>query len=104
MASTPSTNIPLGFHAPDFKLPDTVSGKDISLSDIKSENATVIIFMCNHCPYVLHVIEEIVALSNEYIPKGISFAGISANDVENYPDDSPDKMKELAESLGFGFP
>lgn len=104
MARTPSTNIPLGFHAPEFTLIDTVSGKDVSLSDIKSENATVLIFMCNHCPYVLHVIEEIVNLSNEYIPQGISFAGISANDVANYPDDSPDKMKELAESLGFDFP
>jgi peroxiredoxin len=104
MARTPSTDIPLGFHAPDFTLPDTISGKEISLSEIKSEKATVIIFMCNHCPYVLHVIEEIVALSNEYIEKGISFAGISANDVENYPDDSPEKMKKLADNLGFKFP
>ena len=104
MARTPSTQIPLGFKAPDFKLPDTVSGKEVSLNDLKSDKATVIIFMCNHCPYVLHVLDGIIKLAEDYIPKGISFAGISANDVENYPDDSPDKMKKLAEIKNFGFP
>jgi len=104
MASTPSTNIALNFQAPDFTLPNTLSGEKISLSEIKSEIATVIIFMCNHCPYVLHVIDEISDLSKEYITKGISFVGISANDVENYPEDSPEKMKKLAEKIGFQFP
>lgn len=104
MARTPSTNIPLGFEAPDFTLPDTRSNEAISLRDLRSEYATVLIFMCNHCPYVLHVMDEIVRLSNDYIPKGIKFAGISANDVENYPDDSPEKMKELAELKNFNFP
>lgn len=104
MAQTPSTQIPLGFKAPDFSLYDTVSGNDVSLSKIKSDKATVIIFMCNHCPYVLHVLDGIVSLAHDYQPKGISFVGISANDVENYPDDSPDKMKELAAKKNFGFP
>ncbi len=104
MARTPSTSIPLGFEAPDFTLPDTISGKDVKLSDLQSDTASVIIFMCNHCPYVLHVIDEIVSVSNDFIPKGIKFVGISANDVENYPDDSPDKMKALAEEKGFKFP
>jgi len=104
MARTPSTDIPLGFEAPEFTLPDSISKKDISLADIKSDKATVLIFMCNHCPYVIHVIEEIVELSNEYMEKGISFAGINANDVENYPDDSPEKMTEFADNLGIKFP
>ena len=104
MARTPSTNIALGFKAPEFTLPNTLTGQNISLNEMKSEKATVIIFMCNHCPYVVHVMEEIVNLSNNYIEKGISFIGISANDVENYPDDSPDKMKDLAEEMGFNFP
>ena len=104
MARTPSTDIPLGFKAVDFTLPDTVSGKMLSLNEIKSSKATVIIFMCNHCPYVLHVLQGIIDLSNEFIPKGISFVGISANDVENYPEDSPEKMKALAIENHFKFP
>ena len=104
MARTPSTLIPLGFIAPEFTLPDTVSDQNVSLNEIKSDKATVIIFMCNHCPYVLHVLDGIISLTNDYIPKGISFVGISANDVENYPDDSPDKMKDLALGSGFKFP
>ena len=104
MAQTPSTSIPLGFIAPSFSLPEPASGEQVSLSDIKSDIATVVIFMCNHCPYVIHVMDEIVNLNKDYKNKGISFVGISANDVENYPDDSPEKMKELSLSKGFNFP
>ena len=104
MVLTPTTQIPLGFDAPDFTLPDTISGKDLSLHDLASDKGTVIMFICNHCPYVKHVIKGIVELSNDYIPKGISFIAISSNDVENYPDDSPGKMKENAQRLGFRFP
>ncbi|MEQ8323565.1 MAG: thioredoxin family protein [Vicingaceae bacterium] len=104
MAQTPSTTIALGFKAPSFKLFDTLSGNLVSLEEIASQKATVIIFMCNHCPYVLHVLEGIAALSQDYLKKGISFVGISANDVENYPDDSPDKMSELAKEYAFNFP
>lgn len=104
MAETPTTQIPLGFKAPDFILPDTLSGKDMSLQELASDKGTVIMFICNHCPYVKHVIHGIIDLANDYIPKGFSFIAISSNDVENYPDDSPDKMKELAEILQFPFP
>jgi peroxiredoxin len=104
MVLTPTTQMPLGFKAPGFKLPDTVSGNDYSLHELASRKGTVIMFICNHCPYVKHVIEGIVTLARDYIPKGISFIAISSNDVENYPDDSPAKMKENAIRLGFPFP
>ena len=104
MVLTPTTQIPLGFRAPDFTLPDTISGKEFSLEELASEKGTMIMFICNHCPYVKHVINGIVELANDYIPKGISFIAISSNDVENYPDDSPEKMKEEAARLEFNFP
>lgn len=104
MALTESNMLPLGTEAPDFALLDTVSGKEIALADIQSDKATVIMFTCNHCPYVLHVNDELVKLSNEYMAKGVSFVAISSNDVENYPQDSPEKMKVLAEEVGYPFP
>ncbi|HAW51024.1 MAG TPA: thioredoxin family protein [Flavobacteriales bacterium] len=104
MARTESTSIPLGFKAPDFSLVEPLTGLIRSLDELKSEKATVIIFMCNHCPYVIHVLDGIVALSNDYKSKGINFVAINANDVENYPDDSPEKMKELASKKKFSFP
>jgi len=104
MSETPTTQIPLGFKAPDFSLFDIVSGKDVSLADLASAKGTVIMFICNHCPYVKHVMDGIVRMANDYIPKGISFIAINSNDVENYPADSPEKMKELADKMGFGFP
>jgi thiol-disulfide isomerase/thioredoxin len=99
-----TTPIPLGFPAPSFELPDLVSGDMKSLDEMKSDKATVIMFICNHCPYVKHVIDGIIEMANDYIPKGISFIAINSNDVENYPDDSPVKMKELAEEKNFPFP
>jgi len=104
MAETPTTQIPLGFKAPDFSLTDTVSGKKVSLAELASDKGTVIMFICNHCPYVKHVIDGIVLLANDYISRGISFIAISSNDVRNYPADSPEKMKELANTLNFPFP
>ncbi len=104
MAETPSTMIPLGTKAPDFSLPDTVAGKTISLADVKSDKATVVMFICNHCPYVKHVNHGLVKVANDYMPKGVSFVAISSNDVENYPQDSPDKMKMVAQELGYPFP
>lgn len=104
MAATPSNMIPLGTIAPDFTLPDTVTGRMMSLQELKSEIATVIMFICNHCPYVQHVQHELVRLAKDYQPKGISFIAISSNDVVGYPDDAPDKMKEVAERLGYPFP
>lgn len=104
MAATNTNMIPLGFKAPGFTLPDAVSGKDISLNELKSDKATVIMFICNHCPYVNHVIEGIVDLAKDYIPKGVSFIAINSNDIEKYPDDSPELMKDVAERLKFPFP
>ncbi len=104
MPAVETTNKALGFNAPDFNLPDTVSGENKSLNDLKGEKGTVVMFICNHCPYVIHVNEQLVALSNDYIPKGISFIAISSNDVVNYPADHPDKMKTVAEKEGYPFP
>lgn len=104
MAQTPTTLIPLGFTAPAFSLPDTISGKVKSLDELKSDKATVIMFICNHCPFVVHVKDELVKLANDYIPKGISFIAISSNDVVKYPQDGPDKMKEFATVNQFPFP
>jgi len=104
MAATPSTMIPLGTIAPDFNLPETVSGKNKSLHDLKSEKATVIMFICNHCPFVKHINKVLVNFSTDYIASGVSFIAISSNDVINYPDDSPEKMKETAAGLGYPFP
>ena len=104
MALTPSKMIPLNSKAPDFSLLNPVNGNEVALKDIKSDIATVIMFICNHCPYVKHVQNGLVDLSNDYIPKGISFVAINSNDVENYPDDSPERMKEVAEKLDYDFP
>ena len=104
MSETPTTKIPLGFKAPEFLLPDTVSGEKLNYSQIRGEKGTVVIFICNHCPYVIHVIHEIVNIAKEYMPKGFGFVAISANDVVNYPQDAPDKMKEHAKMWGFPFP
>jgi peroxiredoxin len=104
MARTPSTMVPLGTKAPAFTLPDTVSGKNISLNDVKGEIATVVMFICNHCPFVRHVNHELVKLANDYKNKGISFAAISSNDVMNYPEDAPHLMKETASRLQYPFP
>ncbi len=104
MAATPSTMIPLGAEAPTFQLPDTVSGKDLSLEQLKGENATVILFICNHCPYVVHINEELVKVANEYIPQQASFIAISSNNVEKYPQDGPEQMKAHAKEVGYPFP
>ncbi len=104
MALTESNMLDLGIKAPDFTLPDTVSGKDLSFENIKGGNGTLVMFTCNHCPYVIHVNEELVRLANDYQSKGIGFVAISSNDVENYPQDSPGKMTELAKTAGYPFP
>ncbi|MBI2026533.1 MAG: thioredoxin family protein [Deltaproteobacteria bacterium] len=104
MALTKSTqSLFLGQKAPDFRLPDVVSARILGLSEIKSKKGTVVMFICNHCPYVKHVRDELVKLSQEYIQKGIAFVGINSNDVENYPEDSPKKMKEHAKQYGYPF-
>jgi peroxiredoxin len=104
MALTSSQMLPLGTKAPDFKLQDTGSGEMLSLSQLASKQATVVMFICNHCPYVRHVQTELKRLANDYIPKGVSFIAISSNDVESYPADGPQEMKKTARSLGYPFP
>ena len=104
MALTLSNMLALGTKAPDFNLPDTVSGDLLNLNDLKSDKATVVMFLCNHCPYVIHINEGLVSLVKEYQAKGVSFIGISSNDVNNYPQDGPDKMKIHAKEVGYTFP
>ena len=104
MALTPSNMLPLGTQAPDFSLPDTVSGQTRSLSELASDKATVVMFICNHCPYVLHVNDELVRLAREYTAKGVSFIAISSNDAEEYPQDGPDEMRRHAAEVGYPFP
>ncbi len=104
MANTPSNMIPLGTKAPDFNLFDTVSDSHLSLQQIKGEIGTVIMFICNHCPFVIHINSEIVKIANNYTEKGIQFIAISSNDIVNYPQDSPEKMKVLAKNENYPFP
>lgn len=104
MAETPSNMLPLGTIAPDFQLPDTVSGKMVSLKESRSNVATVILFICNHCPYVKHIQTKLVEVANKYQKKGVHFIAISSNDVENYPFDSPENMHKEALSNQYPFP
>ena len=104
MALTLSNMLALGTKAPGFNLPDTVSGNMLNLDDLKSDKATVVMFLCNHCPFVLHVNEALVGLAKEYQSKGVAFVAISSNDVVNYPQDGPDKMKIHAKDVGYTFP
>lgn len=104
MAQTPSNMIPLGTLAPDINLPDVVTGKTYHLSDQEINRGLLVMFICNHCPYVKHVLDELISIGNYYISKGIKVIAISSNDVVNYPDDSPEKMKELAIEMKFPFP
>jgi len=99
-----SNMLPLGTKAPDFKLTDTITGEIRTLDELKSEKATLIMFICNHCPYVKHVNKGLVELSRDYSGKGVSFIAISSNDIENYPQDSPDRMREVAIREGYDFP
>lgn len=94
----------LGTSAPDFTLPDTVSGNNLSLSDLKSDKATVIMFICNHCPFVLHVNEELVRLANDYTSKGVSFIAISSNSIISHPQDGPEEMTKQAAKENYPFP
>jgi thiol-disulfide isomerase/thioredoxin len=95
---------PLGKQAPSFTLIDVTSGGERSLESLRSEKATVIAFICNHCPFVKLIREELVRVANDYISQGISFIAINSNDAEAYPDDSPEKMKEVAAEFQFPFP
>lgn len=103
MAATPSTMLKLGTRMPEFSLPD-VDGKPVAGADLLGGPGTLVAFICNHCPFVIHVREEMVRLIKEYQQKGIKAVAISANDAQTHPDDGPKKMAEIARSYGFSFP
>ncbi|NEO65785.1 MAG: thioredoxin family protein [Moorea sp. SIO4G2] len=99
-----STMLPLGSKAPEFQLPDAVSGKTISLETFAGKQGLLVMFICRHCPFVKHVQGELAKLGKDYADANIGMVAISANDADNYPDDAPDKLKEMAQELGFTFP
>jgi peroxiredoxin len=103
MALTPSTMLPLGTPAPDFNLPDT-NGEMVSLDDFKSAPALLVMFICNHCPYVKHIRAGLAQLARDYLPRRVAIVAINSNDVANYPDDSPVKMKAEVKAAGYTFP
>ena len=104
MALTASNPFSINKTAPDFNLLNVVTERQNNLTSLKGKNGTLILFICNHCPYVIHINDFLVSLANNYQEKGINFIAISSNDVVNYPQDSPEKMKELSESIGYPFP
>ncbi|WP_298421100.1 thioredoxin family protein [uncultured Kordia sp.] len=104
MSLVQSKMMDLGTIAPSFTLPDTITGNTITLSELTSDVATVIAFICNHCPFVHHINTKLVEVANHYQRKGIQFIAISSNDAEYYPQDGPEMMKRVANELGYNFP
>lgn len=104
MARTPSNMLDLGTKAPDFQLPNTIKPQTVNFEDAKGAKGTLVMFICNHCPYVIHVMEEVVEIAKRYEDQGIGFVAISSNDIVNYPADAPDKMTLFAQEYGFDFP
>jgi peroxiredoxin len=96
--------MPLGTKAPDFTLPDVTNFKRLSLQDVQGEHATLIMFICNHCPFVKHINDELSQLGRDYSSKGVGIIAISSNDAENYPDDAPDQLAHQARKFNFTFP
>lgn len=103
MVRTASTMLPLGTTAPDFALPDT-NGKIVRLADFDGAKALLVIFLCNHCPYVKHIADRLAQITREYVEKGVAVVGINSNDAAAYPEDSPEKMKEEVAARGYLFP
>ncbi|MGQ9605870.1 MAG: thioredoxin family protein [Thermogutta sp.] len=103
MVRTASTMLPLGTTAPDFALPDT-NGKIVRLADFDGAKALLVIFLCNHCPYVKHIADRLAQITKEYVEKGVAVVGINSNDAAAYPEDSPEKMKKEVAARGYPFP
>ena len=103
MVLTPSTMLELGTKAPEFELPDVVSGKPITLESYAGEKALLVMFICRHCPYVKHIQDELARLGKDYGDKSVGILAISANNIESHPEDAPDKLKDMAQELGFNF-
>jgi thiol-disulfide isomerase/thioredoxin len=104
MAATPSEMLPLGTEMPGFSLTDAVDGRVLTDEDFADRPAVLVMFICNHCPYVKHVLPEIGRLARDYVPRGVGVVAINSNDTARYPQDAPPNMKRLAESEGWGFP
>ena len=104
MVKTLSTMLELGTPAPDFALPDVVSGRSVSLSGFRDEKALLVMFICRHCPFVKHVAHELARIGSDYLGRGVGIVAISSNDAARYPDDAPERLKEMARELGFAFP
>jgi peroxiredoxin len=102
MVETPSTMLPLGTRAPHFSLPDT-EGNTVSLDDFRNASALLVIFMCNHCPFVKHILRQLVDVVKEYQAKGVAVVGINSNDVASFPEDRPERMAQVARQMGFTF-
>jgi len=104
MARTPSVMVDLGTPAPEFHLPDVVTGNTISLDTFAGKTGLLVMFICRHCPYVKHIQDQLAQLGRDYQNKDLGIVAISSNDAEKYPDDSPESLKEMAKELGFTFP
>jgi len=104
MVKTASTMLELGTKAPNFNLPDTVSGRTISLDTFADKKALLIMFICQHCPFVQHIQSELARIGKDYMEQGLGIIAISSNSVETHPDDAPEKLKAMAEAQGFNFP
>lgn len=104
MAQTPSTMLELGTPTPAFSLPEPATGKTVSVDDFKDQSALLVIFMCNHCPFVKHIRSALADFAREYRPKGLAIVGISANDIKSHPEDSPEKMAREVKTAGYIFP
>jgi peroxiredoxin len=104
MARTPSAMTPLGSRAPDFSLPDVVTGKSVTREAAARPKGMLAMFICRHCPFVKHVQDELASLGRDYAHSGVGIVAISANDESGHPEDSPEKLAEMAKELGFQFP
>jgi peroxiredoxin len=104
MALTNSHMLPLGTVAPDFDLPDVVTGQRVTRRQFIGKKAFLVMFICRHCPYVVHVQDELARLGRDYVPRDVGIVAISSNDASNYPDDAPHRLKQMAQSLGLNFP
>ena len=104
MVAVPSTMLPLGTRVPDFSLVNAVDGRKVSPADFRDRQALLVMFICNHCPYVQHVMKEIGRVAAAYRPKGVGIVAINSNDIQAYPDDAPQHMKALAQAEGWTFP
>ena len=104
MAQTPSTMVPLGTALPSFRLPDVISGRTVSDSDSAGARGLLVMFICNHCPFVKHIRQGLADFARDYQAKGLAVVAVASNDIAAYPQDGPDGMREEARAAGYGFP